>query len=436
VGFPQLPLATFSITPGSFDEVQYLATDGVSFTDLTYLANAYEAEAFSTLTTTGASADYLYFAKFSTFNTISIAVSTRAVGTDLTLEISYWNGSSWVEINTQSNALSDGTLNLTRLGTITWDRSTMSDWVTGHFAGYTEDYYWVRMRYSAGTITTVPVMSLVKSHPSAVIASYAGPFDVVPSFSVSGVGRGVFGINTKSYPSSFPTGVPKVIIVQEDGLRPGLYIDGAINQPGNLAEFKDNAATDGAILAYDGALSFIGTARKLKSVQKNAYADGVGYAVTISGNAYAAAVSATLGPIYFHTLRNSVTGTDVGDAVAFQWVTPSDRVSESNIKIRVYWMPADNVGGNVVLVSGERHTVAGSSYVQATTAGSTATVAAGTTQYGLNITDLTITGTGIGVKCPIELIVARNGESGSDTYANDIYVSDIEILYLSDRFGE
>ena len=98
---------------------------------------------------------------------------------------------------------------------------------------------------------------------------------------------------------------------------------------------------------------------------------------------------------------------------------------------------AASPSGNAVWTLGERHCAATEVYSpQTLTQHATTTTGVPTTQYEMKVTELTITGTGIENQNEIVFHLGRDGQNASDTSSDTLYVSDIEILYLSDRLGE
>lgn len=432
--YPQLPFAAFSITATGFDEIQYRAPGGATWVDLTYIAQNLSIPPFFApiVTEDMGPPNYLYFAKAVKFNTINIAVEQFLVGTNVVLQAEYWNGSAWAPMTFEQNTFIDGTEALSSSGNISWDKSSIVDWTTENasgpeFADYTEPYYWVRVHAVSGVVTVQPKIYLLTAAPHYYIASYAAQFDSIPSFAVSGLGRAIFGLPVLSFSKT-----PKVVIEQEAEGRAGLYIHGNVNHPGSLATFADNSTANSAIVESDGSLLFTGTARKYKVVHKNAR-DFFGYLVTMNSISYAPAdmgIVSGIFPAYVLTK---------GSAFMIPWVVPGDAVDSEDIKVTIFYtISASQVGAAVASLNiGETHAASGGGYSSTVNFHQNITPSVGGSLPADQVisSNFVITGTGITGHSSVNIIIGRDS-SGSDTFNNDLLITDVQIEYLSDRLGE
>ena len=126
------------------------------------------------------------------FSSAFVIISTASVNCSLVVE--YWSsasGGSWKALS-GADALKDGTLNLTQIGSIAWSLENMSDWVKtippgqGVDEGY--NLYWIRLR-SSTIMTTAPVCAGVLPHGDYRFAVHSGQLDPFPVFFVKGGGR-------------------------------------------------------------------------------------------------------------------------------------------------------------------------------------------------------------------------------------------------------
>ncbi len=174
-----------------------------------------------------------------------------------------------------------------------------------------------------------------------------------------------------------------------------------------------------------------GTARVNKTIQNYAY-NFYGLAGTYNGNGYSASAGATLGQTIFQNLLPTVTGGTVGSAFIFNFITPQDRVTGSNFTVIAHYQDGTTETCNIVMGIGERHSADGESYSQTDT-WNEQTFAVPTTQYLKGSREFTFDGSAIENGNAVAITVYRNGEAGADTCGGSIYVSSLEIKYLSDK---
>jgi hypothetical protein len=99
---------------------------------------------------TPATTDAAFVGLTQKFGRLTLKFGTAGVqATAVTLAVEYWNG-AWTAVS----GLADGTSGLTADGTLTW--TVPSDWATVALNGIT--CYWVRLRFTAGTWTTNPLV--------------------------------------------------------------------------------------------------------------------------------------------------------------------------------------------------------------------------------------------------------------------------------------
>lgn len=198
--FSQNPQSTFSVKGIMFQEFGTTTdyTQAIpAYTDLTYLASTTYGNSFEFIPIgTGASnKGACYFGNTVKFNMIFIPVVTPPTGMSIVYEYfngtSTWNdNSSWTEI-TGINNFVDDTLGLTRIGYVSWNSGSMTDWVKGVFPEEDPALYelfWIRAR-STTTMTIAPIVDAVMPHGQYRFSVYCGYLDTTPAFYVKSGGR-------------------------------------------------------------------------------------------------------------------------------------------------------------------------------------------------------------------------------------------------------
>ena len=183
LGIPQLPRASFSVSPMFINEVMVktnLAGNG-HWVDRTYEANSTQYGEFRPFRPGTNSATYIGMSIPN--NTLHINVTTAGVGVVYVTE--YWNGGAWVSV---SNFV-DTTANFTRNGDINFDTGLMGDWTVTNLTidTYVDTYYWLRLR-STNTVTTSPYVQDVTRHGNTRFQVYNAPLDDTPSMKVDSDG--------------------------------------------------------------------------------------------------------------------------------------------------------------------------------------------------------------------------------------------------------
>lgn len=130
----------------SFDKVLlYNGDSGSGFTDNSSEASTEGGTDFATPNTIN---DYLYLGHSSTFAGVKFEWHTR--GSNYTLKVEYYNGSSWTALVSTTDDLEDGTSNFQGDGHITW--TIPSNWATTSVNSTTK--YWIRISTTTNPITT------------------------------------------------------------------------------------------------------------------------------------------------------------------------------------------------------------------------------------------------------------------------------------------
>lgn len=192
----QLPGGSLSVNPAKYHEINhtsdYTAGSPV-WQDVTY-PMSWTAAGSVTMPSTGTTSA-VYVGDYGFFNTIYFVLDSAAEG--MTLRAEYYNTTTnaW-EVLDSSHTFSDGTANMTKSGTLRWDKVTMPNWgkhiPPNHGTDDNYNLYWIRVS-SSTNITVAPVISLVSLHGASRFAVYAGHLDSVPSFHVDVQGRTSIG---------------------------------------------------------------------------------------------------------------------------------------------------------------------------------------------------------------------------------------------------
>jgi len=104
--------------------------------------------------------EYIFLGSDSMFSGVNIDLATNGAGSSLDLNWQYWNGSSWVSLESISG-FTDGTSNLTQDGTIQWD-TVPTNWRPYSVNGST-DLYYIRAYLESGSYTTSPKENLIRT---------------------------------------------------------------------------------------------------------------------------------------------------------------------------------------------------------------------------------------------------------------------------------
>ncbi len=143
-----------SETATSFDMVQlYEGASGAGYVDYTTESASEGGTAFNLLDTTS---DYLYIGDASTFSGIKFEFQTR--GSNNTLVVEYWNGSSWTTMTANANGLDDDTSDFESDGKISW--TTPTDWETTA-VNTLDTYYYIRISTSTTPVTVAKAYYII-----------------------------------------------------------------------------------------------------------------------------------------------------------------------------------------------------------------------------------------------------------------------------------
>lgn len=210
--FPQLAPATLSIDGNRVNAVlisQNYSADPVQFLDVTANANTSDVENPLPIFATGTTLNAAYIGAPTKMNSVFINIVRAGAGLSLVAE--YWNGNSWIDISVGSDYFWDGTNQMTRTGSITWDTSRMTGWVKSNITEHFEDIelYWIRLRTSSPA-TNSPLIGGISRGTDKRFAVYSSAFDAKPAFYVDAIGRinvgggnisgcNKFQINTSNY---------------------------------------------------------------------------------------------------------------------------------------------------------------------------------------------------------------------------------------------
>lgn len=99
--------------------------------------------------------DEAYFGMTQKFERLRFDFGTPGVeNTTITLTWEFWNGSSWTSLTP-----TDGTTKFTANGAVSWTISSLTGWVANSVNSATR--YWIRVRFTAGSWTTNPLVNYV-----------------------------------------------------------------------------------------------------------------------------------------------------------------------------------------------------------------------------------------------------------------------------------
>lgn len=99
--------------------------------------------------------DYHYMGLSTVFSGAKFEFKTR--GSNYTLKVEYWSGTSWATMTANANNLEDGTTNFQGDGHITWDLP--SDWGTNTVNSQSK--YWVRISTTSTPVTTAEAYYII-----------------------------------------------------------------------------------------------------------------------------------------------------------------------------------------------------------------------------------------------------------------------------------
>lgn len=184
-GYAQLPPATMHLAPQYYEEILVVTNynNNSGMEDLTYtLASTVHSSDRYVLTNTSSA---IYLGRGIKMNSTFFNLSEFGVGLNLVFE--YWNGLTWNQITAGSHNFSDGTLNFTVSGQVSWDKSLLTGWATNTLVGYDESKYWIRIR-TASNPTTYARLRNITPQGKVRFGIMARQFDDDYSFYVDGFG--------------------------------------------------------------------------------------------------------------------------------------------------------------------------------------------------------------------------------------------------------
>lgn len=134
---------------------QFTAVSGGTFVDNSTEARLEGGTAFKLFQGPTQSNDEAYFGMTQKFERLKFDFGTLGVqNTAITLTWEYWNGSAWTSFTP-----TDGTTKFTANGAVTWSIASLTSWATTAVNSVTR--YWVRVRFTAGSWTTNPLVNYV-----------------------------------------------------------------------------------------------------------------------------------------------------------------------------------------------------------------------------------------------------------------------------------
>lgn len=137
----------------AFDKV--FVYNGSTYADNSTEAASEGGTAFSLIADTD---EYLYIGHSTTFAGITMEFATR--GSNNTLDIEYWNGTAWTNLEFSGNELTDGTSDFASDGNITFD--IPADWATTSVNSSTK--YWIRITTTTTPVTTATAYLIVPAN--------------------------------------------------------------------------------------------------------------------------------------------------------------------------------------------------------------------------------------------------------------------------------
>lgn len=132
----------------------FTAVSGAAFVDNTAEARLQGGVAFALFQGPTVNNDEAYIGMSSKFGRAKFVFGTPGVqATAVTLAFEYWNGSAWTALT----GVVDTTSGLTANGNMTW--TIPANWIANAVNGVTQ--FWMRLRFTAGSWTTNPLVSLL-----------------------------------------------------------------------------------------------------------------------------------------------------------------------------------------------------------------------------------------------------------------------------------
>jgi hypothetical protein len=111
----------------------------VIYRDYTAEGNTSSINAPVPMFNVGETNNAMYFGTLTQLDAVYINLQTA--GANMVLIAEYWNGTSWINITTAGAEFKDGTNNLTRSGSLSWELTQMIGWDKYYLPDLIEDGY-------------------------------------------------------------------------------------------------------------------------------------------------------------------------------------------------------------------------------------------------------------------------------------------------------
>ena len=193
-------------------------------------------------------------------------------------------------------------------------------------------------------------------------------------------------------------------------------------------------ATNSANFAFDGSMTFEGTARKWKESYTYAY-NLYGNAATYNSISCNAAGSSVVSNKWYMKTFSDGSGFGEGpEAAIVTMKMPLEYEDGTDFKVHVHWT-SNSTSGNIVYGIGVL-AVGNSDNYAGTETYHTGTIAAPSSSYNLQEIEATFSGTGVKADDDVAIVVYRDCDDASDTMSGDALVSTVSLKYVAGRWGE
>ena len=160
---------------------------------------------------------------------------------------------------------------------------------------------------------------------------------------------------------------------------------------------------------------------------------GKPYSITIDSEDYLEATSSYLGPWTLITLPEGADGGAVGHAFVLQKTVPDSHPVEDSFTIKIHLLPNDASMGNVKFVFAYRKCSVGDAYSPSALYHGSTIIEIATVQYEKFIAEYTFTNANVGSGDSLVVVIGRDSEDATDTYAADIHVSDVDMIFKGEK---
>lgn len=142
---------------GAFFQVD--GSGGPSYVDETTDANSAATGDVTVFPASEDTSDYCLIGFASKFRGVRYVIATAGVGSGLSTSWDYWNGSTWAAISGVATLTDGGSAFTAAAGTYetTWTGTGLTNWATTAINGST--LYWVRLKITAGSYSTNPILT-------------------------------------------------------------------------------------------------------------------------------------------------------------------------------------------------------------------------------------------------------------------------------------